>query len=120
MPYIQDHACYPFFDTDRIPCQADQELCVLYPELAPAPFPHLFAEFVLIESLLSFRRGVVPEDLPGGLDLYILEHHFVLREDEEDQLLELVEQSSPFPDVPFSCVVQPSQICRIAFGDYNA
>ena len=88
---FQDNACYPFFDTDGIPCQADQEFRLLHPELAHALLAHLFAKLVLVKTAYPFGRGIAREDALGGLDLYIVEYRFEFGEDKKDQLLELVE-----------------------------
>jgi hypothetical protein len=119
VPYIQDNACYPFFDTDGIPCQADQEFSLLHPKLAHASLPHLFTEIVLVKTTYIFRRGIAGEDVLGGLYLYIVEDRFVFREDEKYKLLELVEKSGTLSDMPFSRIVQPPEVGCIAFGDNN-
>ena len=80
-----------------------------YPELSPAPFPYLFAEFVLVETAYLLGGRIALQDVSSGLDLHIFEYRLEFREDEEDELLELIEQGCPFPDVPFPRIVQSSQ-----------
>ena len=91
-----------------------------YPELSPALFPYRFAKFVLVETSYLLRGGIGLQDISSGLDLYILDYRFELREYEEHELLELIEEGCPFPDVPFSRIVQSPQVSRIAFRDDNA
>ena len=63
--YVHRDSCYAFLDTDRFSCQPDQEVSVLYPELPPAPFPHLLTKLVLVETSNFVGCCVVPEDPTG-------------------------------------------------------
>jgi hypothetical protein len=100
MSYIHGNARYPFFDAYRIPCQPDQEVSVVYPELSAALLSHFFPKFVVVKTRYTLRRGIVLQDIPGDLDFYMPHYHFEFGEYHEDELLELIEQGSPFSDVP--------------------
>jgi hypothetical protein len=115
MLHVQDDAGRPFLDPDRLLSCVNQQLRILYTELAHAPSAYLFAEHFFIQGAYLLGRRVVSQDEADRFAYHLFDDRLEFGEDEEDQLLHLVEQGRALPYMSFPCIVEPSQVSCISF-----